>query len=490
MTDSSGSRLDRFVDKAFGAAFTVLFALLVISMYLYVSGTSLSDIHKETETSQSRTQDEDESNSDSKASDGDSSEDSPGASDLVSERLPQVAVIGEKDGPGSTTEVFIQVPGVMNMQSVYVLEDSETVISGVVLPEVDDQTMPGGQMSMPDGKPSVNPTQSRPNAEKIRSMLAGKNAAAAKPSNDAAGGAPARGNAPSYQPNQQGQGAGAAPNQAPPRQTPQQPPQQGQAQSTPGNVPSPDPNEMGGNAASGQPPGDSGNADAGSQPQSGDAGNDTGNDSAETAEMRTNDDAGDELLEAEPFQDLVRDVASESDTITEMREAEGASEQQKHYYDAVSSMPAIKQGSGERDLYVLFDPNCPACHQLYQALSEEAGVENVTIHWIPGLVFTDQQSSIGTAAQLLAALDNEGNDQAMTMLDQILSSKDGASEVFGDYDKQAHQRYIEQVALGTGILSVAKPETPLLVYKNEAGELELESGAPAPGFLQNIAPRS
>ncbi|MFB2350891.1 hypothetical protein, partial [Priestia megaterium] len=76
----------------------------------------------------------------------------------VQNTLPSVAIIGQKAGPSGTTEVFIQVPGVLNMQSVYVLSDGKTVISGVVVPPVENG-FPGGALTLPDGNASVNPRQ-------------------------------------------------------------------------------------------------------------------------------------------------------------------------------------------------------------------------------------------------------------------------------------------------------------------------------------------
>ena len=37
------------------------------------------------------------------------------AVEAVRDRLPQVAILGEKEAPAGMTEVFIQVPGVLNM---------------------------------------------------------------------------------------------------------------------------------------------------------------------------------------------------------------------------------------------------------------------------------------------------------------------------------------------------------------------------------------
>src|SRR5690554_180795 len=56
-----------------------------------------------------------------------------GPGELVAGTLPQVAVMGHREGPGGTREVMIQVPGVPGPQSVFILPDGETMIAGRVV---------------------------------------------------------------------------------------------------------------------------------------------------------------------------------------------------------------------------------------------------------------------------------------------------------------------------------------------------------------------
>lgn len=54
-------------------------------------------------------------------------------------------------------------------------------------------------------------------------------------------------------------------------------------------------------------------------------------------------------------------------------------------YEALASASTIKEGEGRKGaepIYVFFDPNCPYCHKLWQALQpyERAGLQ---VHWVP-----------------------------------------------------------------------------------------------------------
>ncbi|HKJ10323.1 MAG TPA: thioredoxin fold domain-containing protein [Gammaproteobacteria bacterium] len=59
----------------------------------------------------------------------------------------------------------------------------------------------------------------------------------------------------------------------------------------------------------------------------------------------------------------------------------------------------IAEGHGKRVVYVIFDPNCPYCHVVYQ--ESQAHLNKYQFRWIPVDVLT--RSSPGKAAALLAA---------------------------------------------------------------------------------------
>lgn len=379
---------------------------------------------------------------------------------LVSQHLPQVAVIGQKDGPAGSTEVFIQVPGVTNMQSVYVLDDNKTVLSGVVLPPIDGGAVPGGQLEMPTGQPTVNPRAKRPDGEAVRRMLDGQSVT------PAASKTPENANTESPTPYNPGQKA---------------PESQGAtADRNSQKVPAPAPIEP--RSKSTAP---SHNATAG----------DSSNDSASSAQSAPGSNGQSDQAKAIPsrseYQSAVSKTIDTHPTISAVRgSGEGetdAKQQQERYYEAVSSMPAVTQGDGKRDLYAFFDPNCPVCHELYSDVLEYVGSGELTVHWIPAAVFSQEPSSIGVSAQILHTLETKGNEAALSMLEATLSDKDGAAKVFGNFTPDRHSAYVEQVTLGTSLMAVAKPATPLLVFKNQSGNLVVDSGIPSPGWVAQIA---
>lgn len=59
----------------------------------------------------------------------------------------------------------------------------------------------------------------------------------------------------------------------------------------------------------------------------------------------------------------------------------------------------IAEGHGSRVVYVIFDPNCPYCHVVYQESQQH--LKNFQFRWIPVGILT--QTSVGKAAALLAA---------------------------------------------------------------------------------------
>ena len=63
----------------------------------------------------------------------------------------------------------------------------------------------------------------------------------------------------------------------------------------------------------------------------------------------------------------------------------------------------IRDGKSAHVLYVFFDPNCPYCHKIYEALRPHVGRGEVELRWIPlGILMT---TSPGKAAAILEAGD-------------------------------------------------------------------------------------
>lgn len=67
----------------------------------------------------------------------------------------------------------------------------------------------------------------------------------------------------------------------------------------------------------------------------------------------------------------------------------------------VSKATQITEGTGPKTLYILFDPNCPYCHLLFEELRPYVKQGAVTIHWIVVGILTP--TSPGKAAAILQA---------------------------------------------------------------------------------------
>ena len=69
----------------------------------------------------------------------------------------------------------------------------------------------------------------------------------------------------------------------------------------------------------------------------------------------------------------------------------------------LASASCIVEGHGKRQLVVFFDPNCPYCHHLYEALRPAVGAQGLRVCWIVLGMLT--ASSLPKAAAMLQAAD-------------------------------------------------------------------------------------
>jgi thiol:disulfide interchange protein DsbG len=85
-----------------------------------------------------------------------------------------------------------------------------------------------------------------------------------------------------------------------------------------------------------------------------------------------------------------------------------------HLLDNIDQATWIAEGNGKHVVYIFFDPDCPYCHKLYDALRPLIAKQDLQLRWIPVGMLTD--SSLGKAAAILQAgnpldalHDNENN---------------------------------------------------------------------------------
>lgn len=373
----------------------------------------------------------------------------------VQATLPSVAILGQKEGPAGTTEVFIQVPGVLNMQSVYVLQDGKTVISGVVVPPIENG-FPGAQLSLPNGQASVDPRAPRSGVDEINNVLGMGDSQ------------PSVGNA------QGGDNVQTAKNAPISYEVPKLPrgkvPAREVESVTSGTVqrlpeptePTPAPEVAAEENGSGTAPAPT---NTGLQEQNG--------------EILI--ESLDDVAESGSFSRVVGAMLERDRDIEAIRNLTEKEAQQQGYLDLVQSRPAIVQGKANKRVYAIFDPNCPVCHRYYNEVSALTNSGQLEVHWIPAIVFPDERSSLTASAALLAETQRQGGDP-LGMLDKVMTKEGFTSKIDSAPNVDRLVPYLDGVVKNTAVMAMARAETPLLVFENVEGELTISPGIPSTGY--------
>jgi protein-disulfide isomerase len=411
-----------------------------------------------------------------------SQKDKVSAIKAVQNTLPSVAVLGQKAGPSDTIEVFIQVPGVLNMQSVYVLSDRSSVISGVVIPPISG-SYPGGQLELPTGQATVDPRQPRTNMNQFNQVL-GIDA----PSQAA--------NAPGSVPSPSGKMSPAAP--TPPPST------------SPAAIPMPPNTTTSFNEGrDGTIPNDFVVKDRGAQSGYSTASNQLTAAAADVPATVSASSVGLAPSEANMQSREYRSKVIESlsdvngsrafgaavnvmlDQDKEIQNLRGLSAdpeaQRAEFLGLVKTLPAVIQGSSDRKVFVMFDPNCPVCHRYYAESLADVNAGRLEIHWIPSIVFPDNRSSITSSAALIAELDRDDGD-APGMLRNMMTRGDFTSMVDRSPGVDRLVPYLDPVVKNTALMSIADPATPLVIFEHKVQGLAIVTGVPDDGYIDLIEP--
>lgn len=141
------------------------------------------------------------------------------------------------------------------------------------------------------------------------------------------------------------------------------------------------------------------------------------------------------------------------------------------YWAAVQSAAAIREGHGPRQLAIFFDPNCPYCHHLYEALQPLIGPHHLTVSWIPVGILT--LTSYGKAAALLRAPDARA---------ALARDERGFGPTGGDVvPRRATPKVAAELAANAALLSRGGGEgVPFLVFVTPTGVRTLTGLPPRP----------
>ncbi len=158
-------------------------------------------------------------------------------------------------------------------------------------------------------------------------------------------------------------------------------------------------------------------------------------------------------------------------------------------YKEFRALPSILQGNGSRHFYILFDPLCSHCHNLYKQLADGKAAQNdVTAHWIPSVAFLDNPSSQTYSQKLMTALLMDNTDLASQALKELMLFK--RSALLDNPEWAISEEALFRVARNTVGLIQAGTGTPTSIFMNVSGKVEIIDGIPVEDDYQNIQPRT
>ncbi len=150
-----------------------------------------------------------------------------------------------------------------------------------------------------------------------------------------------------------------------------------------------------------------------------------------------------------------------------------------------SNAPAITQGRGNKNIYILFDPLCPHCHDLFKSFNNGLlEAHNLKAHWIPAVAFLKNPKSMEYSQKLTSSVIAGREEAAYDALKRLMLSGDFTA--LESNELTVTTTAILTVARNTVGLLQADTGTPTLIYENKAGDIEVVSGIPSEADLADI----
>lgn len=152
----------------------------------------------------------------------------------------------------------------------------------------------------------------------------------------------------------------------------------------------------------------------------------------------------------------------------------------------LKSAPAIQQGSGSKEIFVLFDPLCEHCHNFYRSLASGYLTQyDLTVNWVPAVAFLEEPKSILLSSKLSTAVIAGEKELANIALDQLMMN--GNVDILLKEEWVVSEEGLHQTAKATTALLQSAVGTPMSVYRNKQGELEVIEGVLEEAELSDIA---
>ena len=141
---------------------------------------------------------------------------------------------------------------------------------------------------------------------------------------------------------------------------------------------------------------------------------------------------------------------------------------------------SIREGTRPVRLYVFFDPNCPYCHDLYEALQPFIRRQAIGVRWAPVGILA--MSSYGKAAALLESAHPAA---ALAAMEQGFHGGRGAVR-----PERATPPVARGLLYNSRLFEAAGAEgVPFLVYKARGGRVHTVMGDPPAQALARIVAR-
>lgn len=141
----------------------------------------------------------------------------------------------------------------------------------------------------------------------------------------------------------------------------------------------------------------------------------------------------------------------------------------------------LRDGQSKHVLYVFFDPNCPYCHKLYEALRDPVALGEVELRWIP--VGISRESSLGKAAAILEAK----NPVDAFHYNEHYFTFDGGK--FGGIEEEPlpREETLKKLAANLRLLERAGVlAVPAMLFRTRDGIVRYVPGAPPAATLEEI----
>lgn len=151
-------------------------------------------------------------------------------------------------------------------------------------------------------------------------------------------------------------------------------------------------------------------------------------------------------------------------------------------FNALEKASWVAEGKGPRIVYIFFDPNCPYCHRLYEALRTRIGKNDLEFRWVPvGILMT---TSFGKAAAILEAKDPLAAFRVNEEKYVQGGGFGGAAETIPGAETEKRLKQNSKLLTQAGGQSV-----PTIVFRDASGLIKVSQGAPSGKRLDALLAR-